>query len=674
MGTRRKAVIGALVLFGITATAFHIFFRANTILYVSPTGDDGNPGTKQLPLQHITTAYGRIGLGGTVYVLPGLYRETVTLFHPGITRFGVNIIGVEEKGQRPVITGSQPASEAQWSLCTTARCPGLPSVTQGHAYVALWKRRPIPTVVTESLSDGSMRTLIIARSPNESFASSDKRHELWWTADNTNASPVSLTDTLDDEGLEKGNLKTIPDVTGGRAHLIDGADRCGAFQYERTIDLHDRKRGRIGFGSAVGSVTYGTQENGIGPNVKYYVENAVGVLDTPGEWYYDPGTSKIYVWPLSQGASVMDRVEIGVRDAGIRIEASRIRIEGLTVRSVNDHLNDGTFASGGIVIGTEENRDLSGITLSKLDVRFAGTGIAVRPPDSTQVRSVTVMDSVVSDMSKSGIVFDGKARTPGNVDDVRIIDTDIRETGRRYHEPAINLIRLQRVSVKRNHIRDNAYYGVLVTGYQKDPSVMHGLRIADNVMEHNCQNASACAAIKVFGGLFADAFVERNTLNDTLGWSYCYGRTNHEEGMGVGMFVSNASGIVVSGNEISGNSYAGILAYARQIATTDNVFIGNTIGNTQNGIILNSGVGEFDNDPKVYATRHARSVIRGNALRDNTTGVLLDIAGPGAVTLRGNTYAGIPIPIVYAGIGAERRFDSLDAARKVFPMWEPVAR
>ena len=46
-----------------------------SVLYVSPTGDDGATGTKTDPLQTPQVAVDRVADGGTVYLLPGTYHQ-----------------------------------------------------------------------------------------------------------------------------------------------------------------------------------------------------------------------------------------------------------------------------------------------------------------------------------------------------------------------------------------------------------------------------------------------------------------------------------------------------------------------------------------------------------------------------------------------------------------------
>ena len=72
--------------------------------YVSTTGSDANPGTYALPWQHIQYAMDRVDAGSTVYVMSGVYYETVTFKRSGTARAYINLQNYP--GQMPVIDGT----------------------------------------------------------------------------------------------------------------------------------------------------------------------------------------------------------------------------------------------------------------------------------------------------------------------------------------------------------------------------------------------------------------------------------------------------------------------------------------------------------------------------------------------------------------------------------------
>lgn len=63
-----------------------------TAVYVAPNGNDDNAGTIDAPLANMSTAYGTKN-ADTIYLLPGVYNRTQTLYNTPITR-NINIIGL----------------------------------------------------------------------------------------------------------------------------------------------------------------------------------------------------------------------------------------------------------------------------------------------------------------------------------------------------------------------------------------------------------------------------------------------------------------------------------------------------------------------------------------------------------------------------------------------------
>ncbi|MCX7917164.1 MAG: DUF1565 domain-containing protein, partial [bacterium] len=60
---------------------FYFSFCEN--YYVSPSGDDKNPGTKEKPFRTIQKAAGIVNPGDTIFILPGEYDEKVDILRSG---------------------------------------------------------------------------------------------------------------------------------------------------------------------------------------------------------------------------------------------------------------------------------------------------------------------------------------------------------------------------------------------------------------------------------------------------------------------------------------------------------------------------------------------------------------------------------------------------------------
>lgn len=72
--------------------------------YVSVNGNDANAGTEAAPWRHIQFAMDKVGAGSNVYVMNGVYNETVTFRRSGTS--GSYIVLQNYPGQAPVIDGT----------------------------------------------------------------------------------------------------------------------------------------------------------------------------------------------------------------------------------------------------------------------------------------------------------------------------------------------------------------------------------------------------------------------------------------------------------------------------------------------------------------------------------------------------------------------------------------
>ncbi len=659
----KRTICTLLLLVGITVL---IYRTTHQVVFVSPRGNDANPGTRDKPFQHISFAYRTINFGGTIYLLPGIYREEVDLPTSPLPRASVFIRGMTIADEHATIVGSEPASKTSWIRCTAATCPTVRAEIRSSVFVGDWHGAQNPTILTQTTNDGDIHELVLARSPNSYLTDPNKYHQYWWTADETNDSPRSLVDTENDPGLQKGNLTTAPGITGGTAFIMDGNDRCGIFMYERRIVSHDPTRGQIIFDRPVGALTYGIQENGVGAFTKYYVENAIGLLDTPGEWFYDAQGGKLYVWPLTDTNPSQGFIEIGQRSTGIRLNASDIHIDNVVIRGINDAYETDAAYTGAIVVGSIGHTKINKIALTNLTIQYAGNGVSVQPQESSSVHTITIQHADLSHTTKSPIAIIARTHLPTNIRNVSITDSSVHNAATRYNEPGINLIRVSDADILHNHVFDNTSYGIHLTSYEKNTGSVNNILVADNRIERVCQNASSCAALKFFGGEFTHTVADHNNLSDNLGWSYCQEQTSHKKGFADGVFVSNASGVTVSNNNAVNNSQFGYTVYPRQIAATHNTFYRNRAVNSSVGIRLETAAGETDNDPNVYATRHDFTVIKQNVFSDTGVGISLDPAHPSLVSIDANTYIHTGIDMIFRGTHLSKITD----IRRLFPFWE----
>ena len=84
--------------------------RAGDELYLSPQGDDSNPGTRAAPLGTLAAALCNLRPGQTLYLLPGVYAESVLLGDFGDPETPITLRGVIEGDRWPVLDGENSRS------------------------------------------------------------------------------------------------------------------------------------------------------------------------------------------------------------------------------------------------------------------------------------------------------------------------------------------------------------------------------------------------------------------------------------------------------------------------------------------------------------------------------------------------------------------------------------
>jgi hypothetical protein len=257
----------------ILAAALAAVPGARAALWVSPAGDDGAPGTEELPLRTIERAR------DIVRTLNADMTDDITVFISGTYTLA-----------QPVAFGPQDSGTNGFSVVYTA-APGAHPVLSGGLPVTGW-----------TLSDGA-RNLWSAPAP-EGLA--DTR-DLF-----VNGSPASRTRVR----LAHSEPESQEDAAK--------PDPWALWKNPADVEL-------------VNSVPDAVWSERSGPP-PYYAENALEILVTPGEWYFDRAARRIYYMPragenlaaedvvaaaaatLIAGAGSAERPLAGLIFKGIRFE------------------------------------------------------------------------------------------------------------------------------------------------------------------------------------------------------------------------------------------------------------------------------------------------------------------------------------------------------------------
>ncbi len=275
----------------------------NGVLYVSPTGNDSNPGTLSQPLQTLTRArdlvrpaLGTMTADVTVFLRGGTYPLTSTVTFSGADsgQNGFYVKYLAYPGEQPLLTGGRPIRG--WKLYDATN----------NIYAASGVTFPFRQLYVNGVK------AIRARSPNLAagggpnfyrFSNVDK------TAHNIQVSSAYVSNWKNLTKVEMHLMAAWADQTLRLAsYTTSGSTAYIKFQTPEDSILFVRAFPLFGITAA-------------GKGQAFYFENALEFLDQPGEWYLDEAADVLYYKPrtgedMSTATVVAPDVETLISVAG----------------------------------------------------------------------------------------------------------------------------------------------------------------------------------------------------------------------------------------------------------------------------------------------------------------------------------------------------------------------
>ena len=351
-----------------------------TTYYVSPSGSDSAPGTESQPFATVQHGVNQLSAGDTLILRAGNYHELVTVGQSGTA--GAPITLAAYPGETAALIGAQTV-KGSWTLYN------------GSIYSVPWPTQPM-----QVFSDGHL--LNEARWPNTAI-------------EDLAGMTYAIADAGNSTSLTQANLPPV-DLTGAWIRIMAGQAWVG---YDRQIASDNQATGELSWTSPINALSMLVPRRGN----KFFVYGKLSLLDSPGEWYWDPSAQMLYVW-TQDGASPAGRVEAGVAPAVLNLSGqSNIVVNGLQARGGWISLQNSTSCTvknfqlyapnwirgydgyavypqyaGGIDVSGSGNLIDGGL------IEFAGRASIHLAGSGNTVEQVTVQDSGLTWSNDAGIV------------------------------------------------------------------------------------------------------------------------------------------------------------------------------------------------------------------------------------------------------------------------------
>ena len=408
-----------LLLFVISIISLAVQNAAAVEIFVAPNGDDANPGTEGHPLATLEAARDLLRSArsarnadaelATVWVRGGVYRLDKTLkLEEADSGSASGKVVWRRWGDKPVrlIGGILIPPSACQKATDDSLVSAIPLPARNHIVAVDLKALGATSIgdpPERFLSGGQMpevffdgKPMQIARWPNTGWAT--------FTRDDVVASGRGSLDRTKGErahGERPGTFRYSGDHPS-RWKLDRGAWLYGFWCHDWSseclkIASIDADKHQITFAAP--------HRYGIGPTAswvkaprRFYAWNVLEELDSPGEWYLDRETMKLYFWPPSDPKGKELAVSL-LRDPMLQMT----KTENVMIR---DFIFE--FSAGpGVIIKSGTANALAGCTIRNI----AGTGASIQGGTGNTIRSCDLYN-----LGRAGIEISGgdrKTLTPG---------------------------------------------------------------------------------------------------------------------------------------------------------------------------------------------------------------------------------------------------------------------
>jgi hypothetical protein len=242
------------------------------MIFISPAGDDSNPGTRDKPLATIQQAAARLKPGDTCILRGGTYRQSALLKDlRGTADKPIRFVAAQ--GEKVVLDGTEPVA-GPWD------------VYAGKTYKTALKTDQVEQLFV----DGRMQ--VEARQPNATF------EQRWDRSRWADSAKGSRKDMLICPALGKTGI----DWTGAIA-VLNVAHQFKT--WTRPVLKHGKGADRFTY-ALDERLSDGADEGPSWWDDKFYLTGKLEALDAPTEWFHDVSTGTLYL-QTDDGASPAGR-------------------------------------------------------------------------------------------------------------------------------------------------------------------------------------------------------------------------------------------------------------------------------------------------------------------------------------------------------------------------------
>jgi hypothetical protein len=287
-------------------------------IWVSPDGNDNNPGTSDLPMKSILMAQRRVremrrlndlslNEGIEIILRGGTYQlDEPLLFRPEDSGSPESVtIFKAAPGEEPIISGGIPVID--WEKAGNVK--GLPISARGKIWMA-----DAPIIGGRRLEfrqlwvngKKAIRASSLDKEPLNRILSVDKGNEAFWIA-----IPEFDWDKKDQLEFVIHQWWAIAILRVKNIEKVGEKAKITFYQPESRIEFEHPWPAPF--------IDASKSKNG---NSAYYFTNTIGLLDQPGEWYEDINAGKVYYWPRQDESMTTAQVIVPSLETLVKINGT----------------------------------------------------------------------------------------------------------------------------------------------------------------------------------------------------------------------------------------------------------------------------------------------------------------------------------------------------------------